>query len=307
MTNVKSTGSRFIVDFGNLKLPDAIEKRLDAEIRKLVLSAIADIDFQGDLRVKFPFPPGRTLGIIFEDINRDFPTFPRPQPRLGEPLSALDHTSIITSIMKKPFHIIRQLDRTISKRPSETEVLIAATKVASFDAYTKGRIEEVLGRSPELEKAQKKITKTTAHSLKEINAEIDKAQGISNLIETIQMLRNSDRYKQDEAIETGLEIALQLLEDGKETIYFSGSGFYEIFNEREKPGVIFKSAGDHASDIGKEDAKGAVEGAVVGAVVGGSTTAGPGAVPGAVIGGVGLGLGKSAAEVIGKVWDWIFG
>lgn len=74
----RETGTRYVVDLGELKLPDEIEKKLDVDIRRLVMQTLADIDFNGDVTVQFPFPPGRTLGIIWRPrrFPPDFPTVP---------------------------------------------------------------------------------------------------------------------------------------------------------------------------------------------------------------------------------------
>lgn len=61
-----------------------------------------------------------------------------------------------------------------------------------------------------------------------------------------------------------------------------------------------------AGGIVKEDLKGAVAGAVGGAVAG-AAAGGVGAGPGALVGGTAGGLSASAAEAIGKLWDWVFG
>jgi hypothetical protein len=74
-------GSRFVVDFGNIKLPKAVEKRIEAEIRSVVLREVATIDSLGDFstalpgRFKKPWPwwPG-TMGIIIWDPRRELPT-----------------------------------------------------------------------------------------------------------------------------------------------------------------------------------------------------------------------------------------
>ncbi|MEK7286662.1 MAG: hypothetical protein AAB035_05120 [Nitrospirota bacterium] len=67
----KIAGSRFVVDFGNIKLSKEVEKRIDLEIRSVVLREVAKIDLEGDLSLRlpgkfqkpWPWWPG-TMGII---------------------------------------------------------------------------------------------------------------------------------------------------------------------------------------------------------------------------------------------------
>ena len=76
----KNEGSRFVVDFGNIKLPKDVEKRIEMEIRSAVLRQVATMDSLGDFstalpaRFKKPWPwwPG-TMGIIIWDPKRDLP------------------------------------------------------------------------------------------------------------------------------------------------------------------------------------------------------------------------------------------
>jgi hypothetical protein len=76
----KVVGSRFFVDFGNIKLSKDVEKRIEMEIRSAVLRQIATIDSLGDFssalpgRFKKPWPwwPG-TMGIIIWDPNKELP------------------------------------------------------------------------------------------------------------------------------------------------------------------------------------------------------------------------------------------
>jgi len=60
----RSDANTFVVDLGDVKLPDDQAAALEHEIRRLVLSRVAAMDFAGDLVVSHPFDQfGRTRGI----------------------------------------------------------------------------------------------------------------------------------------------------------------------------------------------------------------------------------------------------
>lgn len=45
--------SRFVVDLGDVKLPEPIAERIDAAIRRSVLDVLAGLDLQGDIPIRF--------------------------------------------------------------------------------------------------------------------------------------------------------------------------------------------------------------------------------------------------------------
>jgi hypothetical protein len=61
----EEAGTRIVVELGDLKLPANVEKQLETDIRRAVLSAIAGIDHTTDLRLLGrPRLPHGTIGII---------------------------------------------------------------------------------------------------------------------------------------------------------------------------------------------------------------------------------------------------
>jgi hypothetical protein len=79
MQRRRRTGSRFSVDLGGVKLPDIVEKRIEAEIQAVVLRVLADTDFRdSDLSALTPFNdwviqelPEGTAGMILEPPDDD--------------------------------------------------------------------------------------------------------------------------------------------------------------------------------------------------------------------------------------------
>lgn len=67
----KAVANQFVVDLGELELPAETASQLNTEIRKLVLTTLAGIDFRGDLRIAATLPKElgpRTDGIWIEPI-----------------------------------------------------------------------------------------------------------------------------------------------------------------------------------------------------------------------------------------------
>jgi len=59
-----SNANTFVVDLGDVRLPDEQAAALEHEIRRLVLARVAAMDFAGDLLITHPLDQfGRTRGI----------------------------------------------------------------------------------------------------------------------------------------------------------------------------------------------------------------------------------------------------
>jgi hypothetical protein len=86
MTDKEASGSRFIVDLGNIKLPPLVEKQVEAEIKAVVLRALAERDagdHQRERRDRISLPirdqfPGQTLGMWIGPEDEP-PTITYPQ------------------------------------------------------------------------------------------------------------------------------------------------------------------------------------------------------------------------------------
>jgi hypothetical protein len=67
-------GTRFVVDLGNLRLPTSQEKAIDTEIRRAVMRSLAEVDFSGNVRIKFP---PNVYGMILDSVSRRVPKSPQ--------------------------------------------------------------------------------------------------------------------------------------------------------------------------------------------------------------------------------------
>ena len=67
----KAAATQFVVDLGEVELPAETARQLNTEIRKLVLTTLAGVDFKGDLRIAATLPKElgpRTDGIWIDQV-----------------------------------------------------------------------------------------------------------------------------------------------------------------------------------------------------------------------------------------------
>jgi len=62
----KSKSNQFVVDLGDVRLPDQVSDKIEQAIRRAALGVIAGIDIDGDIGIKLP---GELRG-IYLDISR---------------------------------------------------------------------------------------------------------------------------------------------------------------------------------------------------------------------------------------------
>jgi hypothetical protein len=288
-----TTGTRFAVDLGDVQLPPMTVKVVEAEIRSVVLRALAEVDFGGQRAMErhdwAKFPGGIAGGIWGPITEGDWP-WPLPGSEGDEELSPQDHTLIMRAIMAHPFEVIANLDDTRNTNPSGTEVLEAALQVGQIDPYSKSRMRAVLGVLPRIEEARSRAPAKVQRSLDELQEQLTGR----SIQERARILRDSkSRYGSRDGMSEGMEMAARILEDGASSIYSPEHGFYRMLREGKR-----KARKDHEmADVADADGIGATAGGVAGSLIGG-VGAGPGAVAG--------GAGASAGYVVGAVIDWLF-
>ncbi len=62
----RSKSNQFVVDLGDVRLPDQVSDKIEQAIRRAALGVIAGIDIDGDIGIKLP---GDLRG-IYLDISR---------------------------------------------------------------------------------------------------------------------------------------------------------------------------------------------------------------------------------------------
>jgi hypothetical protein len=138
----------------------------------------------------------------------------------------------------------------------------------------------------------------------------------SEMLKNLELIRENYKFEPQpdqlpNAVEI-LDIAIQLYQDGANTIYSPENEFYKLLEKKTGGPIIeiitpleSKSATDHVKDVAGSDIQGCVGGGIAGGVAGGTASGGVFAVPGAVSGcGVG-GVGTSIGAVAKKIFDWL--
>ncbi|WP_323770575.1 hypothetical protein [Antarctobacter sp.] len=183
---------------------------------------------------------------------------------------------------------------------------------------------EVIGGLVSLRDDLPRLEEEIAAYLEEFDAQRSEVTNLSDIADSLRVLRRKLRGKPDSV--TGVDVALAMLEDGASTIYDPRHPYYRTLGMLDRVGPaktptdpedvpdvqakgIFGSIGDALSsaadyvlDTAWEDAKGAVVGAGAGAL-GAWATGGGSAAGGAVVGAA----AKSGAKVVDDVEDSVKG
>ena len=306
MNSQDQSGSRFIVDLGDVKLPPIVERQVEAKIQAIVLRALADSSVGGQRAKQDRIPvsiwdtfPGQTLGL--------WPGYPNNPPDIfgtgGEgPLVVEDHTIIMKAVMEHPLQVIRHLPSEYKSqdgpRPSGREVLQAALQVDEIDNYVKARMRAVLDLLPQIEEARAALPQSVKRSVDDLEQQLTNKP----VEEQRRLLRDAglrSRYREHGGVAEGMEVAARILEDGQDSIYSPEHSFYNLLEEGQ--GSSRTAARDAISDIGTFDTIGATAGGAIGSAAGGV-----GAGPGAVAGGAGASVGAAIGHAVVAIWDAIF-
>ena len=291
-TQTNTGGSRFAVDLGDVKLPDIVEKRLEAEIQAIVLRELAATDLGGRSRLSpigiEKFAEG-ILGFILNWFDGMPPPWNIPWRSPGATLTVEDHTLVVRAIMEHPFEVIQYMDKKDrTSKPSPIAVLQAALRVQQIDSYTKERIRMALDILPRLEEARKNAPADLQRSLDDLQKRLAR-RSIQEQISTLRSLTTN--YRDQDGLREGMDFAARMLEDGQSSIYSPEFPYYRMLEEGQRGARSVKE------DIKDADTLGAVAGGGVGVFVGG-IGAGPGAAAG--------GAGASAGAAIGHAILWLF-
>ena len=234
MADDGGSGSRFIVDLGEIRFPSLLETRVDAEIKAVVLRALAENASSSQrlpqLSIWDEFP-GQTLGLWTGDPNN-------PPIILGSgaspPLTVRDHTLIMKAIMENPAQVLRYLPGKYKSKggnPPGKEVLQAALQVEQIESDVKDRIRAVLEILPKVEEAQANAPVAFKQAVDGLRQQLtNKTVGERLDLLRDARLRNTLR---DDGLADGMEFAAQILEDGQSSIYSPDHGFYKLI-ERER-------------------------------------------------------------------------
>ena len=306
MTTKNQVGSHFVVDLGSIKLSPLQEQKLGAQIQASVLGALAESDFGGNFNSSLLGPDWlhnatQTLGFILKNPGSAIPMVAQSVPPSvpeSDLLVVADHTLIMTAIMEHPFQVVDQLPEEFQVKggkPTGADVLKAALKVKQIGADVKLRISKVLEVYPLIEN----VLSSAPAAFNGASDDIKQNVVGKDIEEQAVLLRDPAFRKkhQKHGFADGMEIAAQMLEDGKDSIYSPDFSFYQMLQvgTTQSSAIAPLDARGVIGTIGSTDTIGAVAGGAAGSVI-------PGA--GTTAGGVVGGLIGSAAGAIGEFISW---
>jgi len=142
---------------------------------------------------------------------------------IGVDLTIHDHTIVMEAIIIN-YSEIKEL---VPESPTAADVLEAALKVPTIDEYVESRIEIVLEFLPEYEKKEAQLPSDIKAVVDEIENRLKECDSISTMIQTLQNMIDFHEYDEYRGFPQALKFGIQLLQDGRNTIYNSDWSPYE--------------------------------------------------------------------------------
>lgn len=227
----------------------------------------------------------------------------------SEALMPEAHTRVVRAVMDNALFVLAYLSpatviATGAKRPSRADILRAALRVDTIDAFTKERMSEVLNVLPTIVKALEELPKDIREDLRAAVRSVDQAKSLSDIRRFLRAPTSKRKYSRIQGLDVGLRACDQMVTLGTRSIYDRHHEFYGLLDaireqKETEPGV--------ALSIGKADVQGGIGGAAGGCVAGLLLTGGVGCGPGAAGGAVAGAVATSVGVAVGKLWDAVFG
>jgi hypothetical protein len=205
--------------------------------------------------------------------------------------------------MEHALQVVHYLPRkSKTGRPSPVAVLQAALQVGQIGEYAKERMRKVLEILPKLEEAQAAAPESVKRAVDSLRQELVAKKDIEEKRRLLRDAGTRQRYRDVGGLAEGMEVAAQILEDGRSSIYSPDFSFYRLLEEGKD--LSHTAARDAVDNISDADAIGAAAGGIAGAIAG--AAGGPaGSATGAQIGAVVIGGGASLGAAIGSFINWI--
>ena len=251
-------------------------------------------------------------------INRECGSFDTRFP-VRDSLTIEDHTTLVSMAMEHVGPILSKMralrGTALSREVGVTEPLAA---FAASSISTK-RVRDLAAHAVELCEAMDFDLTKPPEETREVLARLDEIFDDARDFDDLQCQLRSLvlEHPEGSTLRIGLQTGLDMLVDGRDTIYSPNHRYHQSLAAIANEGVVMdsgsgsgptsvakkekKSAWDDAKDLAKSDAAGAVVGAVTGAPAGGA-----GAVPGAVAVGITASFTTSVVKAIDLIVDWIF-
>ena len=212
-------------------------------------------------------------------------------------LTVENHTTAMKEVLENIFAVVHQLHPLEvrsgrRRRPNRVEILLAATRVGEISAAGKEIIFDAVALMPAISGGLDGLSNEQRERALDVVREIDRASSLSEA-ERFMTRRRSDAGIADvPGLDMGLDVALQILRDGRDKIY------------SERHPLFGSMSGKGQARYGKADFGGAAGGAVGTLVTGcGELTLGACTAAAAAAGA----LTASAGAAAGDVWDAVWG
>jgi hypothetical protein len=249
----------------------------------------------------------------------------------GDPnlrITARDHTLIMQQLMEHPEEIAK-IARWDSTRPGNGSLspLEALRQLPGLPHGMAEKLDELIANQPAMAEAESRMPAAERGKVEKLMSEVRAQKDVPGMLAFLRRVLESNRVVDDPGLAAGVQVAIEMLEDGMSTIYSPNHPFYRKVarpaakpTPRDDPGGSGSTSQPTSSEpapihICSEDVDGALKGGalggMVGAVIAATTTAGV-ATPvtgttGAIFGGALLGGVKSGYAIGNAIINWIRG
>lgn len=229
-------------------------------------------------------------------------------------LSVKDHTRVIETLMRQPEAVAAlfppnsapfQLSR-FDRRGLEL-----VTRLASLDDDLRQKLVAIVPTFDEIGIAYQKLSPRTLAIVSDVRAAVRVAKGVEAKLATLRRLAADPALKQVLGLAEGVNVAIAIAEDGRQSIYAASHPFYLDMHRRRSEWTVMNHSEDKKEDLQDqvldEDIDGAIKGGVGGAA-GGALAGGPaGAAAGGLAGGLIVGVASSGIKMINDIKEGLDG
>lgn len=284
---VRSSGSIFLVDLGEVRLAPLIERRVENEIHASVLRGMLDSGAAHETAWELQARIDEGYSELVSAGSAGWPWSAGGGQPLAKGLEIRHHTLIIQSLMDNALAVLRILkQRGISSRPSDSESLQILLETETIEDSTREVIREALRVLDLMNYSTSSSSLGDTRMVDDLRAYLATEPSIERKIRRLHRSQRSES-KGLEGHDEVLDVVEQILIDGASTIYDYNNNFYRMLYGQD---ISQRGA---LSDMADSDAVGGAMGAAAGLAL-----AGVGAAAGGVAGAAGASAGAGLAHVI---------